>query len=408
MGLDCGKEMKMKKVISLLLIACQISSISAQTSKDSLANQLNDLIANSRIPGLGVCIASEKGVLFSAGFGFRDLMLKEAYDSQTIQPIASVSKTIIGLALMKLVEEGKVNLEADINTILPFRIVNPHHPKSKITLLQLATHTSSIRDTYRAENASYLMLEKKASLKNLPRTFVKDYKRYVKSSPQNNEQLLQNYVSIDGKNFRKDIFSKDKPGESYAYSNLGASLAALAVEILARESFEAFTRKHIFQVLGMKNTSWKKADLPSTNLSKHYFQNGEEVPAYRMINYPAGMLHSNCEDMGKLMTEILRGCAGRGTLLSKESYAYMLTNRLATKYKDKAQGIFWDVNQAGSYFGHTGSNYGVHGRLVFNPTLKKAIYIMSNVSSFEDKDDLLAEDRINILNTLSIFVQKID
>ena len=348
-----------------------------------------------------------RACFFQLDSASEDLMLKEAYDSLTIQPIASVSKTIIGLALMKLVEEGKVNLEADINTILPFRIVNPHHPKSKITLLQLATHTSSIRDTYRAENASYVILEKKTSLKNLPKAFVKDYKRYVKSIPQNNEQLLQNYVSIDGKNFKKDIFSKDKPGESYAYSNLGASLAALVVEILAQESFETFTRKHIFQALGMRNTSWEKSDLTSTNLSKHYFQNGEEVPAYRMINFPAGMLHSNCEDMGKLMTEVIRGCAGGGTLLSKESYAYMLTNRLPTNFKNRAQGIFWDVNKAGSYFGHTGSNYGVHGRLVFNPGRKKALYIMSNVSSFEDKEDLLSEDRIKILNTLSNFVQKI-
>ena len=63
-----------------------------------------------------------------------------------MQNIASVSKTLIGVSIMKLVEEDRLSLDDEANRFLPFDIVNPHFPASPILIRHLATHTSSILD----------------------------------------------------------------------------------------------------------------------------------------------------------------------------------------------------------------------------------------------------------------------
>ena len=156
-------------------------AIEAQEVTDTLTFELNQQISSSKIPGLGVSIVSSNGILYSKGFGSRNIEVNLPYDSLTLQPIASISKTFIGLALMKLVEENKIDLNTDINSILPFKVINPHFPESKITILHLATHTSSITDTYDSESAAYYLIDKEFDIDNLPKVERKDFKKYLKT-----------------------------------------------------------------------------------------------------------------------------------------------------------------------------------------------------------------------------------
>ena len=150
----------MKKAIFVFLMglsfsACQQNDKQSQQAQENpyeatriaLEAELDSIQQNGLLNGFSVAIVSEKGSLYEKGFGYADIETKEKYTEHTIQHIASVSKTLIGIALMKAQEEGKLLLDDPIQQYLSFKVVNPRYPADEITIRQLATHTSSIRDS---------------------------------------------------------------------------------------------------------------------------------------------------------------------------------------------------------------------------------------------------------------------
>lgn len=168
-------------LLSIFFFSCQsklkpahdIIAVQPATYADSLTNELNEIHKQGHFNGLSVAIVNEGGTLYQSGFGFSDAQAKEAYSVNTIQNIGSVSKTFIGVALMKAQEVGKLNLDDPINAYLPFKVVNSYFPTQPITIRHLATHTSTITDTEEYFNKVYLLKEKrdqnKAHSRNCPK-----------------------------------------------------------------------------------------------------------------------------------------------------------------------------------------------------------------------------------------------
>ena len=104
-----------------LMISCKhnnktIKKVSNnQLFKDSLTLEIEKLNSKNYFNGLGVAIVDSTGVLYEKGIGFADLKSNKPYTKNTIQPIASVSKTFIGIALLKAQEKGLLNLDDPIN-----------------------------------------------------------------------------------------------------------------------------------------------------------------------------------------------------------------------------------------------------------------------------------------------------
>lgn len=136
----------MKNLFLLTIILSISTSIRAQNVGDSITLKLNKISINSSLVGFAVAIVNKDSIVYAKGFGYANLEAKTPYTINTIQPIASISKTLLGVALMKAQEMGKLNLNDNINDYLPFKIYNPNFPNEKITIQQLANHTSSIID----------------------------------------------------------------------------------------------------------------------------------------------------------------------------------------------------------------------------------------------------------------------
>lgn len=120
--------------------------------KNDKNNSIDSLIEKKMdqtgIVGIGAAIIIDKKLAWTKGYGFADRENKIPFSPTTIMNIASISKTFTGFCIMKAVEEGKVDLDEDINHYLPFKIINPNFPDEKITLRHLATHTSGLADRY--------------------------------------------------------------------------------------------------------------------------------------------------------------------------------------------------------------------------------------------------------------------
>ncbi|MEP6973489.1 MAG: serine hydrolase [Actinomycetota bacterium] len=102
----------------------------------------------ARVPGLAACIVKDGAITWEQGYGRANIANSRLATPDTIFMLASISKTVMAVAVMQAVEDGLLDLDADVNEALPFPVRNPRHPDAPITIRMLLTHTSSIRDDW--------------------------------------------------------------------------------------------------------------------------------------------------------------------------------------------------------------------------------------------------------------------
>ena len=150
----------MKNYILVLIAIFSFQFCNSQIDSKKLHQNLESISKKTILPGFSITIIKNDSVYFQNGYGFADKTAKKKYTIETIQPIASISKTFIGFSIMKSIDLGYFTLETDINTILPFKITNPSFPNSVITIKDLATHTSSLIDNEATAMSLYSLGEK--------------------------------------------------------------------------------------------------------------------------------------------------------------------------------------------------------------------------------------------------------
>ena len=101
----------------------------------------------AKVPGLAAAVVKKDKVLWTGAYGWANREEKIPVTNDTFFQIASVSKPVTACAVMQLVEQGKLSLDADVNEVLSFPVRNPRHLEVPITL-KLVTHTSGIRDNW--------------------------------------------------------------------------------------------------------------------------------------------------------------------------------------------------------------------------------------------------------------------
>lgn len=394
-------------LISILIFICAFITNAQNTKQkisNDLTNELNNFRTKSLIPGFAVSIVNEKGILYSKGFGVSNVKTNTEFSHLTTNWIASVSKTFVALSVMKLVEQGKLSLDEPINSILPYKIVNPNYPNTTITVRHLITHTSSIVDDFSPYTVGEadVVLENETDSTKVPDYIQPNVDWHKMSRKISLDENIRKYTQPNGKWYSLETFLKNEPGTRFQYSNLGASIAARIVEVKSGMSFTEFTKKYIFQPLKMKNTAWNFDELNPKIVSKIYVQNDDkkptgvaEYPQYYMTGYPASSLKTNIDDLGKYLIEMIKGYNGQGKLLNKQTYKALFEPQLNSKYlpkldltsipKNENMSVFWSINKDGEYY-HLGGNIGVYSFIKFNPKTKTGSLAISNL-----RDDSFGE-----------------
>lgn len=396
------------KKISLLLCVCIFFSFQEQkkhsiptsipnyekaSTLDSITPILDSIQKLGYINGFSVAIVNQEKTLYQHGFGFSNTETNEKYSDSTIQNIASISKTFIGISLLKAQELGRLHLDDPINMYLPFAVKNPYFPEEKITIRQLATHTSSIIDNDFYDEKSYVLKENQNySKEKLAQLGLPFNLQFDKVSM---EEFLRNILSTNGKWTPKNSYSKYKPGEKFNYSNVAATLAALIVEIVMEEPYTVFTTNQILKPLGMNASGWSFNNINLKNHSKLYMNSETEIPFYSLVTYPDGGLLTSVNDLGKYLNELIKGYSGEGTLLSKDSYQELFKEQLNEHHfiERNANNEFDDEYNSGifmgftpiNYIGHTGSDPGVATYLFFDPNTKIGRILLVNTELSDEK-----------------------
>ncbi|MGD1945067.1 MAG: serine hydrolase domain-containing protein [Croceivirga sp.] len=348
--------------------------------------ELTKISSLGLLRGYGVTIVNKDSTLFAKGYGFSDVEGKSPYSVNSIQNIGSVSKTLIGLALMKAQELGKLNLNDPINHHLKFDVTNPHHPESPILIRHLATHTGTILDTDLYDEQSYYVLNANDLKLPVMKSIGEDLKTL--ETKVSLETYLENFLSSEGSWFKKKNFLKVKPGSTYEYTNVGAALAAYVLEQATGVPYDEFTKIHILEPLKMNATGWSFDAIDKSKHTKLYTDEGEVIPHYSLVTYPDGGLLTDLDNFGLYLQELMKGYLGEGTLLTASSYKELFTQQLpvkevpkdANRYNDEFNtGIFMGFSPVG-WIGHTGSDPGVSTFMFFDPETGLGQIVMMNTS----------------------------
>ena len=306
-------------------------------------------LRNRTIAGAVVSVVKEGQVLFQKGYGYADVEEKKpVLPDQTLFRPGSISKLFTATAVMQLIEQGKLDLDRDVNDYLDFAI--PKTYAEPVTLRQLLTHTGGFEET----------------LKNL---FV---------AHESDIKPLRAYLVNE---MPARIFP---PGKIPSYSNYGFTLAGDIVERVSGEKFERYVESHILKPLGMNSSTFDQPLPPqlAPQMSKGYLSASKKPRDFEWVQAaPAGALATTAADMTRFMLAFLQdGSVDGVAILKPETVRQMQTRQFELNPMICGIGItfmeYW--MKPVRAVGHAGDTVYFHSDMVLIPDAHVGYFISYN------------------------------
>lgn len=275
-------------------------------------------LAEYHIAGAIVSIVQNGKVELSKGYEYANVAEREPFTpDETLFRIGSTSKLFTWTAVMQLAEQGKIDLNADVNTYLPDFKIPDTFPKP-ITMLNLLSHTAGFEE--RTTGTESPTPEEMISLHDYLARYMPDRVRPA--------------------------------GELITYSNYGTALAGYIVEALSGMSFEQYVETYLFEPLSMPHSTFRQPIPPALKgqLANSYSYNGEFVPgSFAYVNLrPAAAMSSTAHDMANFMIAHLQDGKFRDNQILKPETARQMHSHLFSN-DDRLDGfaygfIEWNFN----------------------------------------------------------------
>jgi CubicO group peptidase (beta-lactamase class C family) len=288
--------------------------------------------------GAVVVVVKDGAVLLEKGYGYADVSKKLRMDpEQTMVRIGSTSKLFTWTAVMQLVEQGKLDLDRNINDYLDFKI--PNDFGKPITLRDLMNHRGGFEEG------------------------LKDILWTNPHGMPSSEAYLKEHQ-------RPMLYA---PGEVPAYSNYGAAVAGYIVERISKEPYERYIERHILMPLGMTHTSFDQplAGKFSAAVSKGYRTASAPPGPYELIvTRPAGSGTTTAADMAHFMIAHLQdGHFGDTQILQADTAKRMHSpsQQAPPGFATMAHGFFWEMHNGRTVIGHGGDTIFFHNEFDLLP-----------------------------------------
>ena len=381
-----------------------------------LDRQFVALLGRHRVPGLAAGIIRDGQLAWAKGYGWADIENRRPMTAETIQNIGSVTKTLTTTLALQDVEAGRLDLDGDIGRYLEFPIRNPKHSHVPITLRQLLTHRSSIRDGV-AYGQSYRCGDQTVSL-------AEWLKGYFDASAQSDHF----HAWAPG--------TLDPPSSPRAYSNVAFGLVGLLSERVGGKPYATLCQERIFVPLGMGSSGFRldtvdrrreavpyktlAGDLKPDDLSEperafarypdKIPQAGEHFPfcSYSFATPPDGLMRTSIRDLAQFLSAWIGNGARPGSPGAAAAILSADTAAMALAPVHYGHALGW--NAVHRYFGsddpipgspligHNGSDPGIGAVAVFRPQDRTGFVMMFNTFY----SDAIANDGLKLyLRTLA-------
>lgn len=324
------------------------------------------------VPGLAACVTRAGKVAWCQGFGEYDLDTSAKVTPATLFGATALSHPVVAIALLQLVEQGKLGLDDDVGQHLGFPLRHPKFPDTVITPKMLLAHTAGIADDYDLMAELYVSGDSPVALAD----FVKDF------------------FSKTGKYYKPTNFTADDPGTAYAYSLYGIALAGYLVEVVAAKPFDQYTQDAILQPLGLAKASWHLAGVDLAQLAVPYVINEaneyEALEWYGFPDYPDGGLYASAEEYARLLLAMQAGGTLEGKQVLQPASVELMT-QAAFPDVDDTQGLVWyhlDFDGR-AIIGQEGGDSGYGSLAWWEPATGLGVVILTNGDWYltEDEED---------------------
>ncbi len=315
---------------------------------ETMDEQIEETFKKANIPNAAVSIVYNNEIIYEKGYGFSEMKTKTSVDPETsLFRIGSISKLITWTAVMQLVEQGKLDLDTDINAYIDFEIPTSLG-SNPITLRHLLTHTPGFED----------------------------YSSEIFTLEEENLLPLREYVR---NSLPKRIFPA---GEMLAYSNYGTALAGYIVEQISGLPYSTYVEDNIFSKLDMHHSTFEQP-LPETLLKKsviaYRFVEGDFLEAdFEFLPEPAGAMSSSASDMANFMIAYLqKGHFGDELILEEKTIQEMFRQQFTHHSDLDGMGLGFiqgTVNEKKILF-HGGSTMMFNSMLYLLPEENLGIFI---------------------------------
>lgn len=317
---------------------------------------MSALVASGEIPGATVLIVQNGAVALKAGYGFADIRNRIPVDpDRTRFRVASISKLFTATAIMQLVEQGKLDLNADVNTYLGgFKI--PATYAEPVTLANILTHTGGFDDRYLGIAAPL-------------------------------SQPVEPLGSYLARSMPPRVLP---PGKTFAYSNHAFGLAGHIVESVSGQEFGAYVQANIFAPLGMSSSTFGVPYPVPQDIAVPYFPGGVESgfarsELDRMRFGPAGDLITTAADMAPFMLAHLNRGMIDGPIEDAQIFSPATADIMHARHFVQVEGLdgwaygFMEGHRNGvRWIGHDGSWLGFCSQLILVPGTKSGFFVAYN------------------------------
>ncbi len=313
---------------------------------------LDGQLRDAGIPGAALVVVQDGRIVEERGFGVADASGRPV-TATTPFMIGSLTKSMTALAVMQLVDAGRVDLDAPVRSYLPsFALADPG-AAAQVTVRQLLTHTSGIPT---AAGTAPL------------------------SAPATD--LASQVAAL------RDVAPVAPPGTRYAYSNANYLVLGRLIEVLAGQPYGAYLAEHLFAPLGMAHAATDVAAAQAAGLGQaHRLFFGfadAHAPLFRADLVPAGFVAASADDMGRfLLAELGEPGASGARVISASALATMHTGAADTGMPGEKMAMGWAVARLGGepILAHAGSTTDMAAVEVLVPGRRLGVAVLFDAQS---------------------------
>ncbi len=364
----------------LALVSMALPASAAARSNEVDFAQIDAYVSSQmqamRLPGLALGIVHGDQIVHLHGFGQAD-QNGRAVSPQTPFVIGSMTKSFTALAIMQLVEAGKIQLDAPVQRYLPwFRVADPT-ASTRITVRNLLNQTSGIPTSAGVA--------------------------FLSETPGTLEQQVRNLSQV----------ALTQPvGKTFQYSNSNYATLGLITEVVSGQSYGAYIQQHILNPLQMTHSYVTEQTARQAGLTKGYhWLFGYPVPVnepYRLDMLPAGWLSSTAEDMSHyLIAQMNGGHYGKVSVLSPADIATMHAPA-AEMIPGAMYGMGWvyqsakDSGSGTALIWHNGETLSFHADMFIEPQGQWAAVMLMNTAALNPLSEAAIENlRIGVASMLA-------
>ncbi|MFN4975247.1 MAG: serine hydrolase domain-containing protein [Bacteroidota bacterium] len=349
----------MRKSLSLLLSMLLVVQLFGQPHHPTPL--IDSMMKTKPVVGLSVAVVKHNRIIYTQSFGYKNLERSIPLTNDGMFRIASISKSFSATAIMQLQEQGKLSIDQDVSELIGFPVRNPRYPDSIITLRLMMSHLSSINDSQ-----GYFTLDA--------------------IHPEKNTKWM-------------DAYSNYPPGTKFSYCNMNYNMIGAIIERVSGERFDQYVYNHVLTPLKLSG-GYNLDELDTSRLASIYEYRSDsgkfvlspgayasrtrEVANYQLgysapLFSPTGGMKISASDLARYMIMHSRQGKNAGKrIISRKSARLMQTPLKSDTHYAFAIENSDKIIPGQMLWGHTGSAYGLHSAMFFQPDKKFGFVLISN------------------------------